>query len=334
MTRARLTDLDLAKGLAIFLVVLGHVVARETPPGNDWYALVKAAVYKFHMPFFMFLSGTVFQLTWRPPEDLAAYRRTLGKRAKRLIPGFLLFAVIIWAGKWAASQAVHVDNVQTGWESLLRIVTMPSASVAASLWYVYVLMQLYAAFPLLMLLCRQHLGAVVAIGFALHAFGIAAAPLPEWFAIDRFCEYAFFFALGLPFAAHHERIRAWVTANALPCVAVFALSFGTIMIWPGALSKTWIGLASLPAVFAIAVWLGRGPLRTPLLVLSEFTFTIYLMNTLAIGFTKALLFEIHPWDGAAFFVYFPVLLAVGVAAPILAYQLVIRHLPGLRDVTK
>ena len=57
--RARRLDLDRAKGIAILLVVLGHIVAREQPPGVEWYEPFRYAVYRFHMPFFLYLSGTV-----------------------------------------------------------------------------------------------------------------------------------------------------------------------------------------------------------------------------------------------------------------------------------
>ena len=58
-TRARLTDLDRAKGLAILLVVFGHLVPQEDPAGVTWYDPIRIAIYLFHMPFFMYLSGYV-----------------------------------------------------------------------------------------------------------------------------------------------------------------------------------------------------------------------------------------------------------------------------------
>lgn len=37
----RRLDLDAQRGLAIFLVVVGHAVARGRPRGNDWHAVLK-----------------------------------------------------------------------------------------------------------------------------------------------------------------------------------------------------------------------------------------------------------------------------------------------------
>jgi fucose 4-O-acetylase-like acetyltransferase len=56
----RLDDIDRAKGLACLLVVFGHIVSRRTPPGHEWYGVLKEAIYHVHMPFFVYLSGLVF----------------------------------------------------------------------------------------------------------------------------------------------------------------------------------------------------------------------------------------------------------------------------------
>jgi uncharacterized membrane protein YcfT len=55
-----LADVERAKGLAIILVVIGHIVAREPLANNEWYVVLKSAIYAFHMPFFMYLGGLVF----------------------------------------------------------------------------------------------------------------------------------------------------------------------------------------------------------------------------------------------------------------------------------
>src|SRR5688572_31129437 len=97
--RQRLPELDLSKGLAIFLVVLGHIGSRTPPQDNEWFAVVTMLIYEFHMPFFMFLSGAVFQITFKPNGGLAGAGRYLGSRAGRLLPAFFLLALFVWAAK-------------------------------------------------------------------------------------------------------------------------------------------------------------------------------------------------------------------------------------------
>lgn len=61
----RIDYIDVMKGLAIFYVVIGHVLAWAY---NDWYSATQhnfvgviawKIIYSFHMPLFMFVSGYV-----------------------------------------------------------------------------------------------------------------------------------------------------------------------------------------------------------------------------------------------------------------------------------
>ena len=80
---SRLFTVDVARGVGILLVVLGHnTMFRESSRG------LYEAIYLFHMPLFFFLSG----VTFRPasPAD------TLRKRARALlVPYFMMGAVAV-----------------------------------------------------------------------------------------------------------------------------------------------------------------------------------------------------------------------------------------------
>jgi fucose 4-O-acetylase-like acetyltransferase len=97
----RLMELEQAKGLAILLVVFGHLVARENPAGVEWYGPLRMVVYLFHMPFFLYLSGYVAGLSgtaWMPADGWARLAR---RRAARLLLPFLAFGFFIVVGKLA-----------------------------------------------------------------------------------------------------------------------------------------------------------------------------------------------------------------------------------------
>lgn len=54
----RIEHFDILKGIAIFLVVLGHCLQTFTP---DWQNNnIALAIYMFHMPLFIFISGYFF----------------------------------------------------------------------------------------------------------------------------------------------------------------------------------------------------------------------------------------------------------------------------------
>ncbi len=55
--RSRDHRLDAAKGVLIFMVVLGHIMAAVSPWDDDLLRVFQTVVYAFHMPAFVFLTG-------------------------------------------------------------------------------------------------------------------------------------------------------------------------------------------------------------------------------------------------------------------------------------
>ena len=101
MTNTQLRDqfLDIAKGLAIILVVVGHVIQGSSEKFDDllWFRVI----YSFHMPLFVFLSGSVAAIAFRP-ERIQSGMLALIKQAKiriakasvRLLLPFISWCVI------------------------------------------------------------------------------------------------------------------------------------------------------------------------------------------------------------------------------------------------
>jgi fucose 4-O-acetylase-like acetyltransferase len=334
MSRQRLEELDVAKGLAIFLVVLGHIVAGPSPAGNQWYVSLQVLVYEFHMPFFMFLSGAVFQVTFRPTAGAASTWAFVASRTQRLLPAFVIFSIVIWAGKNVASQFLTVDNFDSrGWEELIEIYLSPTTSAARSLWYIYVLLELYILFAVVLTATSGRLLPAVLLAAAMRA-AFHFGTVPTTFGANSLCEYAIFFVAGAGFARHYSRLMPWVRENSLFFYGIFAASFLTTLVLPHPWTKGLIGFASLPAGLAFASSFTSQRDKGALLLLGEYTFTIYLMNTLFIGFFKGVLLKFFPWDGLYFVLHFFVLLAAGVLGPIVVHRLFLARVPSLARITK
>lgn len=333
MGKQRLEELDIAKGLAIFLVVLGHVVTGRPSDGNAWYGTVQALVYEFHMPFFMILSGAVFQLTFRPAGFQAGWA-FIASRTRRLLPAFVIFSIVVWVGKHAADQFLTVDNFEAGgWRELAEIYLSPTTSVARSLWYIYVLLELYILFAVVITISRGSILPAMALAVAMRG-AYQFADVPTTFGANALCEYALFFVIGAAFARSWETWMPLIRQNALLCYGVFAVSFLTMHLLPHAWHKGLIGLASFPAGMAFASSIVSPRDRNALLMLGSYTFTIYLMNTLFIGFSKGVLLEFFPWDGRFFLLHFFVLLIAGLLGPVLVHKLVLSRLPILGRITR
>lgn len=123
MTRAeaapttRELSLDVARGIGIILVVLGHAwrgLESAGMIGNpDLFRVIDTLIYNFHMPLFFLLSGMTFQslALRRPVGDVAISRVT------RLVWPLVLWTYLFAAARLAAGDAANAQV--SGIDSLL-----------------------------------------------------------------------------------------------------------------------------------------------------------------------------------------------------------------------
>ncbi len=320
----RLEDIDRAKGLASLLVVFGHIVARQPPADNEWYVLAKSAVYSFHMAFFMFLSGVVFFARLRVVTSVAEYSSAVARRFGRLMPAYFVFAGVVFAGKLLAQQVVHVDNPVNGLGDLVNIALFPMQSVSSFLWYIYALFVVSAVALAIFTLTKGRMVPLVVIGA-----GLLFIPPIDFLAIGQITKYFLFFSLGGLAVTNWRRYtslvdRGWIPAGIVMSVLLATESFGGLL-W------VVVALLSIPALHGLCRRQFSG--GRLLMFFGAMTFPIYLMNTIAIGLTKALLLKLMPWDGSNFFIFFPLLFSAGVIVPVLVKNHLFSRVPWLGRIT-
>jgi len=324
----RLVDIDKAKGFAIFLVVLGHIVAADTPVGNEWYAVLKFYIYKFHMPFFMFISGVIMAYTFPGIKNSKDYFKYIFRKLKRLAPGYVLFGALIYVGKVASSKVMHVDGLPGGvYSELYNLLLVPSQSAGGSLWFIYVLMEMYIVFPLFIVFFIKRPVIILLAGLIAEFI-----PVSNVFMLDRFCEYFLFFAIGVVVVQRYQEYLSVIDKYRYYLVVLFILSFSAVVFFSPLVSKIIISFFSLPALQAVmrfrvmeivSIWD----------VLGKYTYSIYLMNTILIGLAKGIVLMFTSWDGVNFLVIAPILLLAGVCGPVFVKKYIFRYVPLLNSVT-
>jgi polysaccharide biosynthesis protein PslL len=80
MANVRNEWLDIAKGIAIILVVIGHSAAFDVTP-----------IYWFHMPAFFIISGYLF----KSQDSIQSIKEWVRKRARQLFIPYLFFLILI-----------------------------------------------------------------------------------------------------------------------------------------------------------------------------------------------------------------------------------------------
>jgi fucose 4-O-acetylase-like acetyltransferase len=330
--RPRRLDLDRAKGLGILLVVIGHLVARTAPQGNEWYIALKHALYHFHMPFFMYLSGYVVFMTGAAriaPSKWPAFTRG---RAYRLLLPFVLFGLAILVGKLVTSRFIAVDNLPGSLDQgLWGLVWNTDASPAESVWYIAVLFALSILTPPLLWLLRGR--AALLLVFALILYVL---PVPHVMYLDRVARYMSFFAMG---GLASETGKAWLDLvdryfawALIALLGALWLALTVFASWDPDVALFVCGTLSMPALHGLVrhrYFSGSSLLLT----LGTYTFVIYLLNTPFIGLVKGAMLKVFPWDGVNFLIYAPVLTIAGTLLPILLKRHVLSRVPALDRMT-
>jgi fucose 4-O-acetylase-like acetyltransferase len=321
----RRIDIDRAKGLAILLVVFGHLVARADPAGVNWYEPLRRAVYAFHMPFFLYLSGMAAVYAGILAVSPAGWQHFAAARARRLLLPFLAMGALTLAGKFLAARIMFVDNPPASFfTGLADLVWNTRASPALSIWYLFVLFVVSAVAPVFFWARGGRPFLFLAAGFLLYF-----CPLPAVLFLDHISRYAVFFAAGVAAAAlgagwerfvdRFWRLLAVVFVVALAAIAVFGAG------WPPAAELLPVGALSMPVLHGLVrnSWLRSSPV---FLWLGRYSFMIYLFNTWFIGLAKAVfLLLAGSWDGTEFLPAAMTMMLAGTLGPVALKRLVFRR---------
>jgi len=237
--------------------------------------------------------------------------------------------LLITVGKQLAKYLFHVDNIPSDFiNGIINILIKPMQSNAKSLWFIYVLLEFYIIFPLLLLLVREKVIRLVLLGFFVHFI-----PATNYFALNQILEYMFYFSWGVFVVQHYPKYEQLIDYYHLIIILLFISSFAILTTHLSkSISKLIIGMLSIPAMHSLV----RNKILSRFNVLSilgRYTFSIYLMNTICIGLSKGVIFRYMSWNGNNFLFIFPVLMTSGIYIPVLIKKHVFSRISLLNTIT-
>lgn len=134
MISSRETYLDIAKGIGIFLVVVGHCIPDASSVNGISSPIMRIifhVIYSFHMPLFFFISGFLFSTS---KDYLKNKYKSIYKKAKRLIVPYVFVGLCYAPLKLLLSQFANKPyNIQDLWKMLIGI------NPDGELWFLYAL---------------------------------------------------------------------------------------------------------------------------------------------------------------------------------------------------
>lgn len=97
--KKRIGWVDMAKGVAILSVIVGHTLCRENPVENMWLWVI----YSFHMPLFFILSAFTFQFSTNTEE--------FNRKTSRAFKDFIVLTLCLFMIRsvWDMSRATDVS---------------------------------------------------------------------------------------------------------------------------------------------------------------------------------------------------------------------------------
>ncbi|MBQ8620017.1 MAG: acyltransferase family protein [Clostridia bacterium] len=155
---ARLPYVDMAKGFAMLLVIIGHCAYSGK--------LLVGWLYSFHMPLFFALSGFTFR-----PEKYKSLREVVSAKFCQLILPYFFFCGLLWGLSLLILDGMQLEYRHIN-ELIGIVVSKRLSKYFFSLWF---LTTLFLAEPALWCLCRltkdlTHALTVLAVG----AFAVGA----------------------------------------------------------------------------------------------------------------------------------------------------------------
>lgn len=310
---ARNRTIDVAKGLAIVLMVAGHYLPADSPA---WWVTLHDLIYTFHMPVFFFAAGYLWSM--RPNEGYGEYLR---RKVHRLLAPYVAIVGFYLGIKLLAGLVIDLEHPARPLDAVLAF-TDPAHSFTPFLWFLGVLFAVYAAFPPIARLGPPAIAASGVLSLAVYllregcyvpavshgyCFFTAGYAARRWFALDR-------------------PASGWMDLAGLPMLCAF---LATAALWPRSteLRRAAVGSLGLAAVYLLArAAVCRGLPGVPVLSrLGRSCMTIYLFHTLFEGAAETVIYRVPALEGLPFAVQAGAAVAAGVVLPIVWEELALNR---------
>lgn len=352
----RIESLDGVRGLAVLIVLLGHLsgLGLVWHPAFDFSGFGKVGVFLFFVLSAFLLSS---QLLGRPREQLGQpwlWARYFERRILRIFPLYAMALVAVaW---WAGYQQNYV--IRLGWDEILPHLLLQQGKEV--FWAIPVEFAYYLVLPLVVILLQKPLkGHAFAGGMAVTAGVVLAGlwwPAQEAVANDiRLGPYLPVFLLGTLAALLHVRLQQaplwggrWQMFMEVVAWGCFLSMFLTVPHWWGLLATgpvqpthfhdAFLMYGLLLSLGLLAMLNGRGWLRKvfelpPLRWLGHISFSLYLVHLPVILWVKKqALTQPSLQDSVPMQVGLALLLTLGIS--LLTYWLIERPFLAIRLVDR
>jgi len=313
----RLIWIDIAKGIGIVLVVVGHagrgIMNAGIPDPIGFLPELDRVIYAFHMPLFFILSGITFGL-----KPIAKLNPDLRLRLWRIF-----YPLILWTYIFLGVRALaggHA-NTTTSWEDLLVLPLPP----VAHFWFLWALFLNVALFTIFRIVVRPYLRrdtsfwllAVCISALASNLLRLPEAVLPFF---GNAVAYSIAFTTGglIGSSAMRETVPSrWVAILSGILFSIsLALSGDYFFNSPSVIAGSLASLLLLTSIVTFSAWFGKTRLAEMFSLLGAISLAIYVMHTV---FSAAVRMSLSMFRVDDLAIHLVAGVAAGIVGPLAAY---------------
>ncbi|HBC20930.1 MAG TPA: hypothetical protein DC009_02290 [Porphyromonadaceae bacterium] len=279
----RLWEIDFARAVAIVLVVMGHWAIGGGEP--RWWTAAVDAIYTFHMPLFLAMSGYLYMRGSKPGRKYLPFLK--GKAMRLLVPYFTV-SVIVVTIKYLTQGAAIVQHPVTA-ATYFEVLYRPAAG--RFLWFVWALWWMFVIMPAF----RSRASRLILF---VAAAVCAYVPFPDndLLGLERTARMMVWFVAGTLLYDWRGFLPMRSRGMAFGAFALFAALLAAYLCgWqPAEYVIPYVAVYALPAM--AYQWSARsgGRTRGVMLSLSSASFLVYLLHTTFEGFVKSFYLRYAP----------------------------------------
>jgi len=204
----KIDELNIARGIGIYLVVLGHALDHYNrnyiPLGS--LMEVKEDIYFFHMPLFFFIAGLVYTRSSKYALSLRSYSDFISRKVNRILIPYLSFSILLLLLRDGVALVAlmkgdfHFQKIS---HDIALVIMNPHKGLSPYLWFLHTLFIIFCISPIIdMISYRVNLFQSTWIMVVLFSYVLSFQIRYNLFA-DLFGNYIFFY-LGYVFSKNVE----------------------------------------------------------------------------------------------------------------------------------
>lgn len=286
MGRIYFEDVNIAKGIAMLLVILGHspIVYPIDLQQIFWCRWLVDVIYSFHMPCFFLLSGFLFANT------TAQGHKNIINKVRRILVPYFCFSILILGIKYIIPSLVNrkVDSIGTYIDKILFY--------GGEYWFVYVLFFIFFIFEYLRYFLNKKILAYWLLLLLIIVYVSGIVP----FASNLFLNgiivyYSFFFVFGYIFYSQYQWFKKWISKDCIYYSLCFLFGVTNILLIHDLEKILLLKNYILPIIGTFFCWslsmrvLDFVQLRKIFGYLGKYSLQFYLFNGFALTFVRSLL---------------------------------------------